>query len=330
MSILIARSSKGISITDDNLHPLVQVVTWLLLAVTTLMLCFRFLTRIYLKSSREFGIEDILVIFAYLFGLAESATLLLPASEIFGKDIHAISEKELRDGLKVKYAGELIFFLCLTFAKLSFYASFWVLSPDRRHRQVTYLLGGFIIMWAASVIFVVAFQCGGSRPWESTRCINQEIFLYYSEISNALTDFLLICPPVWVIYPLQMSLKTRLLVLSFFSSRLLVIIAIVFQGIYTPRLFTPNWTLSATPYFISTQIVQFLSISTVCVTYFWPFMKSLRSGLMWTDGSTFTTQYVLSNLSSQHGGRIASDQASHKERVLQRSSGSNGDILGHE
>ncbi|KAF2469111.1 uncharacterized protein BDR25DRAFT_170427, partial [Lindgomyces ingoldianus] len=180
------------------------------------------------------------------------------------------------------YAGSILFLASLAFAKTSLCASFLALSPDERHRKVTYSLGGLIILWAISSIFTAVFQCGPKLPWNTdhSKCINEKAFLEYSGATNALTDLLLVCLPVWIIYPLQMPIKTRLTVISFFISRILVIVATIFQMIYTRRLFTHNWTHASVTYLLCTQILQLLSISTVCVAYFWPFMKSLRSGLM--------------------------------------------------
>lgn len=59
-------SNEGIAITNSHLNPLIRIITWLLLAISSLMLGFRFLTRMYLKSNREFGLEDIMVILAFV------------------------------------------------------------------------------------------------------------------------------------------------------------------------------------------------------------------------------------------------------------------------
>jgi hypothetical protein len=132
------------------------------------------------------------------------------------------------------------------------------------------------------------------------------VFLEYQSIANILTDAALVALPVVMIYPLNLSLKSRATVLMFFASRALyvigkpltptrcsfsltyhsplrVIIPTVFQLIYLPRLFEADFTLRAFPYYLSLQLVQFASVSATCLVYFWPLMNSLRSGLMWAD-----------------------------------------------
>lgn len=134
---------------------------------------------------------------------------------------------------------------------------------------------------------------------------------------NAATDAALIIIPVAIVYPLQMPAKTRLVLISLFFSRGLcvpitilsktvtdhwhdsrTIIAIICQLVYLPRLFEDDFTLHSYPYYISTQSVQCTSVSTACITYFWPFLRSLQSGLMSADNRAFTPQYTLPALGS--------------------------------
>jgi len=56
----------GIVVTDDNVNPIIQMTTWLLVALTSLMLCFRILTRFFLKANSPFGLEEILILSAFV------------------------------------------------------------------------------------------------------------------------------------------------------------------------------------------------------------------------------------------------------------------------
>lgn len=59
----------GIVVTDTNLNPILQMMTWLLLAMTALMLCFRFLTKFFLKTNQRFGWEEVLITLAFVRGM---------------------------------------------------------------------------------------------------------------------------------------------------------------------------------------------------------------------------------------------------------------------
>lgn len=58
--------SGGNTVTDINRNPMLQMTTWLLIAITSLMLGFHQLTRFYIKIGRPFGWEDILIIASYV------------------------------------------------------------------------------------------------------------------------------------------------------------------------------------------------------------------------------------------------------------------------
>lgn len=62
----IGSRSNRITISDSNLNPVLQIVTWLLLAFTTLVLLFRLFTNILVKARRPVSLEDLLFLSAYV------------------------------------------------------------------------------------------------------------------------------------------------------------------------------------------------------------------------------------------------------------------------
>ena len=56
----------GIVVTDTNLNPIIQMSTWLLLALTSLMFCFRLLSRFFLRSNKLLSVEECLAFSAYV------------------------------------------------------------------------------------------------------------------------------------------------------------------------------------------------------------------------------------------------------------------------
>lgn len=62
----IGSRSNRITISDLNLNPVLQIVTWLLLAFTTLVLLFRLFTNILVKARRPVSLEDLLFLSAYV------------------------------------------------------------------------------------------------------------------------------------------------------------------------------------------------------------------------------------------------------------------------
>lgn len=58
--------SDRITISDSNLNPVLQIVSWLLLAFTTLVLSFRLFTNIIVKGRMPVSLEDLLFLFAFV------------------------------------------------------------------------------------------------------------------------------------------------------------------------------------------------------------------------------------------------------------------------
>ncbi|KAI3343620.1 hypothetical protein F4824DRAFT_440548 [Ustulina deusta] len=92
--------SSAATTEGPDLNSIIQLVAWLLLAVTSLMFLFRLLTRFFIKSGKSFSREDAFIL--KIFGLGESIIVGLPQSRILGKDLDKILPNELEGGLKVR------------------------------------------------------------------------------------------------------------------------------------------------------------------------------------------------------------------------------------
>ncbi|KAG6365653.1 hypothetical protein INS49_007264 [Diaporthe citri] len=233
-------ASNRITITESNLNPVLQILTWLLLAFTTLVLSFRLFTNIIVKGRMPVSLEDLLFLSAFIFSVAESVTVVIPASNVLGKDISEINRSDLVGGLKAEYARDILFVLSLAMAKLSACQNIFILSPNDTPRLLARIIAWITGSWMVVCVLATAFQCGTQGPWtqEDSHCLNQ----------HALYTFI-------------------------------IIPATICQIVYIQRRPDPNYTLHAFPYSICVQVVQFLSFFAVCVVYFWPFIKSLQSGL---------------------------------------------------
>ncbi|KAH7304255.1 hypothetical protein B0I35DRAFT_445395 [Stachybotrys elegans] len=306
LGFLAARSaSEPPDASSRNMNPVIQILTWLLLALTSLMIGFRLMVRFVIKENSNLTKDDVIISIAFLLGIGESATMIIPQSDIFGRDMSDITDEKLRTGYQVGYARDMLFVLCICFSKLSVCESLLSLTPDQVHRRVITTLDCLIAAVGISTTLATAFQCGSSSPWDAEAvCFNQRAFLYFVSFSIIATDVLLIATAIWIIYPLHMVLSIRLKILTFYAFRISVVAASSCQIYYIPLLFGENFTYEAYPYYISMQLVQFCSVTAACAVYFWPFLRSLRSGLMHADASSLATQYPLSTLSCAYPSRF--------------------------
>lgn len=60
-------ASTSLVETNDNQNPIIQVITWLFLALFTLALVFRCLSTFYLKTNRLLRWDNILILLAYVY-----------------------------------------------------------------------------------------------------------------------------------------------------------------------------------------------------------------------------------------------------------------------
>ncbi|KAI1393100.1 uncharacterized protein F4822DRAFT_250 [Hypoxylon trugodes] len=54
-----------IIVSGSNLNPILQMISWLLMSIMSLMLCFRQLTRCFIKAGIPFSWEDLLVLISF-------------------------------------------------------------------------------------------------------------------------------------------------------------------------------------------------------------------------------------------------------------------------
>ncbi|KAI1438257.1 hypothetical protein GGR50DRAFT_640703 [Xylaria sp. CBS 124048] len=277
-----APTSMGVTVTPDNHNPIIQVTTWLSLALFTVALGFRFLSTFYLKTNRLCRWDHMLIIISYLTAVAQSTTLLVPESKILGTNIENASEDELRKGIKVEFAAAILFIFAVGFAKLSVCASLHAFSVGAAHRLTCFAVVVLTMAWMLTSVLGTAFQCGSHPPWDNdgARCLDLHAFYRYVGIGNILTDAALVLVPFIIIYPLHMPFATRVIVISLFGSRILSVVATIFQLRHLSDYISHQFAVGSVPYYVSSQASEFASITAACVAYFWPFFRSVRSGFV--------------------------------------------------
>lgn len=67
--------SDRITISDSNLNPVLQIVSWLLLAFTALALSFRLFTNVIVKGRMPVSLEDMLFLAAFVRFMASCFSL---------------------------------------------------------------------------------------------------------------------------------------------------------------------------------------------------------------------------------------------------------------
>ncbi|KAL1875225.1 hypothetical protein Daus18300_003296 [Diaporthe australafricana] len=208
--------------------PAATIVVSVLLALVTLILVVRIYTRV--RISRGFGLDDVLIIFAYIPTTA-FAVLSFIAMWKFGWGTHVwdLPIESTKPSLQFSLANQLLFDLATSLTKLSMLALIYrVVSADKsRYRYVVLALAAIVTADSLIFFFITTFQC---RPvsdyWTLSftpqKCINEELHLLAAGCINTTTDFLIVLLPIPYVVRLKLPRKQQIIIVSLFTGGLFV------------------------------------------------------------------------------------------------------------
>lgn len=121
---------------------------------------------------------------------------------------------KLREVIVILFCIYVAYALAITFTKLSLIASYLRVFPDKRFRQLMYVISASVILLCIASTIVIIFQCNpASSAWDWSirrdQCLNIHTFLYASSAINTCTDFVLWAAPLPLVWKLHMSKKAK-------------------------------------------------------------------------------------------------------------------------
>ncbi|KAH7124729.1 hypothetical protein EDB81DRAFT_664332 [Dactylonectria macrodidyma] len=291
--------------TPFNKAPLIRAIGALMMVFTILSAFTRIATR--LVTIRTLKIDDYLVIVSTVMVIAQSMAVIAQGSHGLGK-IDGLTTNQISFILKGSYAADILFILALLLAKVSATRAIVDMAPRERRRRV-FITEGIIIFWALSSTVAAAFKCSLPEPWDyiNGQCFNQFSFWIYVDGLNIVTDLAITSILFIMFMKLKTSTSKKILVMSVFGSRILIIPPVICHMYYYKRATDSNnpmfsmWTPT-----VIIQVIQCLSVMTTCIPYLKPFMDSFDTGQMKASELPGTRG---SNTRSRSGGHTT-DQAS--------------------
>ncbi|MCJ1400899.1 hypothetical protein MMC11_004110 [Xylographa trunciseda] len=278
-------------ITDNNLAPLVDILTWFLLVTSITGVAVRGATKAVILHI--VGLDDALITialskpylygFVKLFSIGQSSAVAVQTANGFGKPISSLASSVLLTDLKAEYAANLLYIAGLCFSKLSVLAMIKTITPARRDQILVYGLIVTVIAWALTGELAAAFQCQAQRPFDyvTGTCFNRTAWMNYLEITNIITDVTLIVLPFFIIWNVKTSMMRKASVFLVFALRIFVMAVSICKLVYWNRLSTSaDSTLDLWPVAICTELIQCLEILAACCLYLKPFLESLESGFI--------------------------------------------------
>ncbi|OCK93489.1 uncharacterized protein K441DRAFT_697070 [Cenococcum geophilum 1.58] len=262
----------------------INVVSWILLCIMLLSVATRLGTKFTII--RKLEADDGVACLAMLFSSAQTITLSTEIANGLGRHYGDLDKSELLGFQKSSYASNILFIATIWLAKTAVALQVRQLTPVlwQLHLIIGFVI--FLAIWGITAIFAASFQCGLPHPYQTNgnHCFNQAVFWDYFGVTNIITDFVLILLPVNVLWDIQINRGRKVAILGCFASRLLVIIAIICQLVYSRGVYTSSdLTYDVWKTTLCAQFVQNLSVVASSIPYLKPFYMGLESGLIRND-----------------------------------------------
>jgi len=197
------------------------IISWFLLVVST----FALLTRLGAKwaTIRRFNVDDALAVVALSFDLGSSIAVHMQAMHGLGYPFDILGSDAKNVFMKSLYALLLLYIPTLCFAKLSIIALLVSITPDQTHYFIAYAIATTITLGSIAIEFAAAFQCHLPRPWIvlGNQCFERAALWRFVGVFSIVCDLALIALPLFMLLPLQLKMKKKILLSVSFSSRFL-------------------------------------------------------------------------------------------------------------
>lgn len=219
-----------------------------------------------------------------LFSIAYTIAINEQVEYGLGSPLRTLSDSEYNSFQAAGYASNILFITGLFFAKASTLTLIIALAPNKKYRMPAKAVGVFLLVWTVASILASAFQCTPPKTWlyTSGECFDQTSFWVAYAVIDMLTDLVIMCLPILLLYKLQLPLSKKVNVCFAFSFRLLAIGCTVFRIIELPKLFHRNSDVTLDSWLptIATILELFASVFATCVPHLRPFMESIQAGYL--------------------------------------------------
>lgn len=203
----------------------------LIVVLTALAMCFvlvAFVIRLYVRMAVSgFRLDDCVLTVASVVSCIQSSVVFAQVHKGFGGTAKDLKPAQLTSMQKTAYASDILFVFTLLLSKYCVGFLFMRLTPDPRQRVTAWAIMAASTVWGVISIFLLAIRCHPSHPWADLDDHCSGLFSRWQFIGalDIMTEVALFCMSVYLVYGLQMSMKSKAIVVGAFGVRLPVIIA---------------------------------------------------------------------------------------------------------
>lgn len=96
------------------------------------------------------------------------------------------------------------------------------ITPRKDQRTVGQALVGVVVAFGVASIVIEAARCHAQLPWENlTRVCSDYVDGWVAiAVMDVVTELALFAMPMWILYDLQMAVRTKVIIMGAFALRL--------------------------------------------------------------------------------------------------------------
>ncbi|TGO59556.1 hypothetical protein BCON_0043g00140 [Botryotinia convoluta] len=280
------------------------VISTVFQTIAIILVVLRFIAK---RANNSFGLDDWFAFLALAFssGLYTTGILICTIGSA-GYHAGVLPPENIERFLLIVYVDNIFYALTLSTIKFSVLVMYRrIFSPVHAFRYALYAVGMIVMGWMIGVLFAQIFTCTPvDGAWSLTamataKCIDQTKFYYGNAISNLLTDVIILCLPMPMIWKLNMTAHKKVVLSGVFLLGGFVCVSSIIRIISLAKIDYNDITYTLVDVGIWTSCETPLAITCACLPTLPAYIKSWRQKV---GGSRVTkSETALRSLRSKRG-----------------------------
>ncbi|EED24129.1 conserved hypothetical protein [Talaromyces stipitatus ATCC 10500] len=319
--------SPPFEVVDDQHHGAwIIIATALGVAITLVCWLIRLYVRFVLTST--FGIADWILAASSAMALIQSIIILAAAHYGFGTSIELLKSDIVVRIQNMLVASDVFYIISLYLAKISVMAILLQLTPQRKHNLASWVVGGVCTAWFVVSVLLITVDCEViDRPGEpaAEHCTSLLPRWRFITALDIITEIAWPALAITVVYGIKTSLNRKIVILSAFCSRLLIIIFTVLRLHYEgPAFKSLDPTLAFIEPYLWAETAMHYSLIACTAFCLRPFMIAVS-----TNYGTAGDEFLTSSGSRNRTGKISGSYAMKAMSRSSRKKGGGGSMTGN-
>ncbi|KAL1862345.1 hypothetical protein Plec18170_001171 [Paecilomyces lecythidis] len=311
-SLIIGSPPAGIDLKENH-TPSNNATVGVVMGIATFFVAVRFYSRT-MSSGTGLGADDWMTLVSLVFAYGTGICCILGGEYGIGKHIWSVPEDDVLQSMKIIFAYVILYANTVPMVKYA------VLLLYRRIFDLTwslYICAFLAFGYALSVSVTISVACKPTsffwtqwvNPLSGGKCtVDLYQFYLWNAVGNLLTDVLILCLPIPIVWGLQMRVSKRLAIIGIFMLGGFVCVATIVR-IYsiTQLKSTVDITWAIGDAMIWSNVEPCIGIVSACLPTMRPALRQILDswGISHFHSSRNTDDVKTSGLANQSGRRRA-------------------------